>query len=61
MSEWEFEASVGGIVFADTEADARAAVRIKLSGVCQSIDIDYLYLVDIEDDWEDLEYEDEDD
>ena len=61
MSEWEFEANVGGIVFADTEADARAAVRIKLSGVCQSIDIDYLYLVDIEDDWEDLEYEDEDD
>ena len=60
MSEWEFEANVGGTVFADTEADARAAVRIKLSGVCQSIDIDYLYLVD-EEDWEDDLIEDEDD
>jgi len=59
MSEWEFEANVGGTVFADTEADARAAVRIKLSGVCQSIDIDYLYLVD--DEWEDDLIEDEDD
>ena len=63
MSEWEFEANVGGIVFADTEADARAAVRIKLSGVCQSIDIDYLYFVD--DEWglikDEDDLEDEDD
>jgi len=63
MSEWEFEANVGGIVFADTEADARAAVRIRLSGVCQSIDIDYLYFVD--DEWglikDEDDLEDEDD
>jgi len=63
MSEWEFEANVGGTVFADTEADARAAVRIRLSGVCRSIDIDYLYFVD--DEWglikDEDDLEDEDD
>jgi len=60
MSEWEFEANVSGVVFADSEDDARTAIKAKLSYACQSIDIDYLYLVD-EDSWEDDLIEDEDD
>ena len=49
MHEWEFSATISGVVMADTEDEARQAIRVEILRLYWQVDIDELECTDDED------------
>lgn len=49
MNEWEFSATISGVVMADTEAEALQAIRIEIMRLYWQVDVDSLDCLDCDD------------
>jgi len=58
MNEWEFSATISGVVMADTEAEALQAIRIEIMRLYWQVDVDSLDCLDC-DETDDDDDEDE--